>query len=58
MIPMTSVKSKGNNEIPLLKLIVANLLKYCKAGSLTGAVTSQIVTEVCEGEFKLVGNQL
>jgi Family of unknown function (DUF6467) len=27
-------------------------------GSLTGAVTSQKVPEVCEGKLKLVGNQL
>ena len=27
-------------------------------GSLTGAVASQRVTEVCDGRLKLVGNQL
>ena len=29
----------------------------CQVGGLTGAVTSQRVTEVCEGSLALVGNQ-
>ena len=33
-------------------------VEHCMVGSLTGAVTSQRVTEVCEGRLKLVGNQL
>ena len=31
---------------------------HCVAGSLTGAVASQIVTEARDGELRLVGNQL
>ena len=31
--------------------------RQCIEGSLTGAVTSQKVTEVYKGKFKLVGNQ-
>ena len=30
---------------------------HCLVGSLTGAVTSQIVTEVREGSLRLIGNQ-
>jgi hypothetical protein len=30
---------------------------HCMAGSLTGAVASQIVTEACEGRLRLVGYQ-
>ena len=30
---------------------------HCMAGSLTGAVASQIVTEACEGGLRLVGYQ-
>ena len=29
----------------------------CMAGSLTGAVASQMVTEACDGRLRLVGNQ-
>ena len=29
----------------------------CQAGSLTGAVASQIVTEAREGSLRLIGNQ-
>ena len=29
----------------------------CMAGSLTGAVASQMVTEACNGKLRLVGNQ-
>ena len=32
-------------------------LGQCLVGSLTGAVTSQNVTEVCEGVLRLYGNQ-
>ena len=50
-------------EIPPLPLLMSNLLCYpekgpCVAGSLTGAVASQIVTEARNGWLKLVGNQL
>ena len=31
---------------------------HCQAGSLTGAVASQSVTEARDGGLKLVGNQL
>ena len=31
---------------------------HCQAGSLTGAVASQSVTEARDGKLKLVGNQL
>ena len=30
---------------------------HCLAGSLTGAVASQTVTEACEGSLSLIGNQ-
>ena len=30
---------------------------HYQAGSLTGAVASQIVTEACEGSLRLIGNQ-
>ena len=30
---------------------------HCQAGSLTGAVASQIVTEAREGSLRLIGNQ-
>ena len=30
---------------------------HCLAGSLTGAVASQIVTEAREGSLRLIGNQ-
>ena len=30
---------------------------HCKAGSLTGAVASKIVTEAREGSLSLIGNQ-
>ena len=29
---------------------------HCQVGGLTGAVTSQIVTEVCEGSLSMIGN--
>ncbi len=31
--------------------------EQCQAGSLTGAVASQIVTEAREGSLRLIGNQ-
>ena len=31
--------------------------EHCQAGSLTGAVASQIVTEAREGSLRLIGNQ-
>jgi len=49
----------NNSEIPHLNFVVANEnLGHCKVGSLTGAVSSQRVTEEHEGKLKLVGNQL
>ena len=44
-------------EIPLLKVFSTNLLKHCIMGSLTGAVTSQRVTEVRNGKFELIKYQ-
>jgi hypothetical protein len=54
---------EGKCEIPPLLFLMSNLLCYpekgpCVAGSLTGAVASQIVTEARNGWLKLVGNQL
>ena len=54
---------EGKYEIPPLLFLMSNLLCYpekgpCVAGSLTGAVASQIVTEARNGWLKLVGNQL
>ena len=31
--------------------------EHCLVGSLTGAVASQNVTEVCKGSLSLIGNQ-
>ena len=54
---------EGKYEIPPLLVLMSNLLCYpekgpCVAGSLTGAVASQIVTEVRNGWLNLVGNQI
>ena len=50
-------------EIPPLVCWLSNLgvvqtQGHCQAGSLTGAVASERVTEACEGTLKLVGHQL
>ena len=52
-----------NLEIPPLLYCLSNLgvvhtQGHCQAGSLTGAVASERVTEACEGTLKLVGHQL
>ena len=54
---------EGKIEIPPLLFLMSNLLCYpekgpCVAGSLTGAVASQIVTEARNGWLNLVGNQI
>ena len=51
------------SEIPPLLFLMSNLFCYpdkgpCVAGSLTGAVASQIVTEARNGWLNLVGNQI
>ncbi len=50
-------------EIPPFMCWVSNLGEldsqgHCQAGSLTGAVASERVTEAREGTLKLVGHQL
>ena len=50
-------------EIPPLLFLMSNLICNpdqgpCVAGSLTGAVASQIVTEARNGWLNLVGNQI
>ncbi len=51
-------------EIPPFDISSANFspssraLDACEAGSLTGAVASQRVTEACKGRLRLVSNQL
>ena len=44
---------KSTSEIPLLVFNIANFsLRQLVKGSLTGAVTSQRVTEVCKGRLE------
>ena len=52
----------ANGEIPLFFGFDPNPLiqkgRQCQAGSLTGAVASQKVTEALKGSLNLVGNQV
>ena len=55
--------AESKYEIPALLFLMSNRSCYpgsgpCMAGSLTGAVASQIVTEVRNGWLNLVGNQI
>ena len=56
------VRVRGaDGEIPPLRIQVPNPRRHpaggqCQAGSLTGAVASQSVTEAREGHLRMVGN--
>ena len=56
-------EEQSNSGIPLLLFWNSNpgsdpARRQCQAGSLTGAVASQKVTEASKGSLSLVGNQV